>query len=229
LLQWKRNPKGRRGNMMNRLKKLTAVLIAAVFCITFIEPATALDKESLIERVQTAFDKQVSLSEKPRSMEEINAILETHFTDGFKDKFTLENVIETDEGFQTFGSDFASYYIPNFSYSDKTRAVKKGKTVYLVEYITYEEGPVYFEDGFQGVRLEEINGVLKINDIFYRLPEELEGEVKKDEASPSEKAESVKTAEGESKVTPLSSSYMIKQHRIFEGYFLDAHTLVHLI
>ncbi|EDL65059.1 DUF3993 domain-containing protein [Bacillus sp. SG-1] len=207
--------------MMTKLKKLTAVLIAAIFCITFIEPATALDKESIVERVQTAFEKQVSLSEKPRTMEEIHAILDTHFTDSFKDKFLLENVIETEEGFQTFGSDFAAYYIPNFSYSDKTKAVKKGETVYLVEYFTYEEGPVYFEDGYQGVKLTEENGELKVEDIFFTLPNELEGEAEREVTEPAENPQNVQTAKGENHVAPLSFSYVNKQYRIFQGYFLD--------
>ncbi|WP_421384332.1 DUF3993 domain-containing protein [Bacillus salacetis] len=213
---------GEKREKMTKMKKLTAVLIAAIFFMTFIGQATALDKESLVERVQTAFEKQVSLSEKPRNLEEINAILDTHFTEGFKEKFMLDNVIETEEGFQTFGSDFASYYIPHFTYSDKTRAVKKGQTVYLYEYFTYEEGPVYFEDGYQGVKLKKINGVLKVEDIFYGLPKELEGE------PGDENVQDVQTAKGERNAAPLSS-YLKKQYLIFQGFFLEEENAVHLI
>ncbi|WP_409253527.1 DUF3993 domain-containing protein [Bacillus sp. SCS-153A] len=207
---------------MKKIKKLTAVIIAAFLCMIIIEPATALDKDSIVERVQSAFDKQVSLSEKPRTMKEIHAILDTHFTEDFKGKFLMENLIETKEGFfQTFGSDFAAYYIPNFSYSDKTKAVKKGDTVYLFEYITYEEGPVYFEDGYQGVKLAEENGVLKVEDIFFTLPAELEGSEGSDVPEPVKSKEDLETVQGESFGSPHSFIYMNKQYRIFQGYFLD--------
>ncbi|TYS83461.1 DUF3993 domain-containing protein [Rossellomorea aquimaris] len=213
--------KGEKIKMMKKFKKLTAVLISAIFCIIFIEPATALDKDGIFERVETSFNKQVSLSEKPREMNEIDAILNTHFTESFKKKFVLENVIETDEGFQTFGSDFASYYIPNFSYTDKTEAVKKGETVYLYEYITYEEGPVYFEDGYQGVKLVTENGDLKVDDIFFTLPKELEMRENGKEASSTEEVQELETAEGEGVSSPLSVSYRNKLYIIFKGYFLD--------
>ncbi|MGF2615458.1 DUF3993 domain-containing protein [Rossellomorea aquimaris] len=208
--------------MKKNFKKLTAVLIAAIICITFIEPATALDKEDIVKRVETSFDKQVSLSEKPREMNEIDAILRTHFTERFTKKFVLENVIETDEGFQTFGSDFASYYIPNFSYTEKTEAVKKGETVYLYEYITYEDGPVSFEDGYQGVKLVKENGDLKVDDIFFELPEELEVRENTKEESTDEGTRDLETAAGENNLAPLSVSYLTKQYFIFQGYFLDA-------
>ncbi|MGM0844409.1 MAG: DUF3993 domain-containing protein [Bacillota bacterium] len=215
--------------MMTKFRKLTAVLITAIFFVGFIEPVTALDKEDIVKRVQTSFDKQVSLSEKPRNMSDIEAILNTHFTESFKDKFVLENVIETDEGFQTFGSDFAPYYIPNFTYTESTEVVKKGETVYLYEYIAYEEGPVYFEDGYQGVILIKEDGDLKVDDIFYTIPNELEAGNSTIEESPSEESLDVTTAKGKNHTAPLSVSYVNKQYSIFEGYFLDEEYLLNII
>ncbi|RIW29510.1 DUF3993 domain-containing protein [Bacillus salacetis] len=204
--------------MKTKMKKVTVLMIAAVFFVLNMQPAGALDKGSLLDRVQTAFDKQVSLSEKPRTMEEINAILDSHFTDQFKEKFVLENVIETEEGFQTFGSDFAPFYIPNFSYSDETKAVKKGDSVFLIEYFRYEEGPVYFEDGYQGVKLTNVDGVLKIEDILYTMPEELKNELNVEDTS---SVSDMKSETDEKKTAPLSAQYMNKQYHIFSGYFLD--------
>jgi hypothetical protein len=176
--------------------------------------------------VKTAFEKQISLSEEPRTMEEVTALLSTHFTDEFKKKFVVENVIETEEGFQTFGSDFAPYYIPNFSYTDETKAVKKGDSVYLIEYFTYEDGPVYFEDGYQGVKLTKNDGELKIDEVLYTLPEELDGEWISETASPvmndqAKNIQGMESAEGESKSSPLSSRYLNKLSFIFSGYFVS--------
>jgi hypothetical protein len=212
--------------MKTKIRKISAVLLASILFMAFINQATALDKGTVTETVKKAFEKQVSLSEKPRTMEEIETLMDTHFTQDFRDKFILENVIQTDEGFQTFGSDFAAYYIPNFQYEEKTNAVKKGEAIYLYEYFTYEDGPVYFDDGYQAVKLVKQDGVLKVDDIFYSLPEEIKGIISEPESSDFN-AEQGSTPKpeiviGEQEASaPLSLSYWNKQLLIFKGFFLD--------
>ncbi|WP_456271714.1 DUF3993 domain-containing protein [Bacillus sp. AK031] len=212
--------------MKTKVRKVSAVLLAAILCMAFINQATALDKGALTETVKRAFEKQVSLSEKPRTMEEVEAVMDTHFTSEFRDKFILENVIQTDEGFQTFGSDFAAYYIPNFQYGEKTKTVKKGEAIYLYEYFTYDDGPVYFEDGYQAVKLVKQDGVLKVDDIYYSLPEEVKGIISDREESgfdaEREMAPHPDTVLGEEEASaPLSLYYWNKQLLIFQGFFLD--------
>ncbi|WP_433749264.1 DUF3993 domain-containing protein [Falsibacillus pallidus] len=130
----------------------------------------------MISETKDAFHAQVSLSEKERSMDAVKQVLAPYFTNGFMDKFINENIVQTDNGFQTFGSDFAQYFIPFFSYEDgKTKAVKSTQgTIYVMEkFVDDGEGPVSFEDGYQWVRWIQTDDGWKIDDIGMGTPEDI--------------------------------------------------------
>jgi len=61
--------------------------------------------------------------------------LDKHFTGDFIEKFVQANVVKVDGGYTAFGSDFAPYYIPFFSYDKNTEIVygKKGDVIYVQE------------------------------------------------------------------------------------------------
>ena len=136
------------------------------------QPASAAnDSEDHKQFVKKAFEAQVSLSEKGRSMEEIQEILKPYFTREMIDLFIEENVVAAEDGYQTFGSDFALYYIPFFSYSDETKIVEVQGNIYVAEFFGDHEGPVSYGSDYLGVRLTNEGGNWKVADILGALPD----------------------------------------------------------
>lgn len=124
--------------------------------------------------VKDAFHTQVALSEKERSLNEIKDMLNTYFTKDFTSLFLKENLVKTDKGYQTFGSDFPLYYIPFFSYDDQTKVKKLGNRVYIFENMAKKDtGPVFYKSDYQGVRLKKVKGVWKIDEILYYVPKNI--------------------------------------------------------
>lgn len=127
---------------------------------------------NFLQFAKNASEVQVSLSEKGRSISKIEEKLSPYFTETFIDQFIEENIVETEEGYQTLGSDFALYYIPYFSYSDRTKLVEYKDQVYIVENFDEQEGPVAFPESYQGVRLTKEDG-WKIADVLWVVPREI--------------------------------------------------------
>lgn len=124
--------------------------------------------------VKDAFHTQVTLSEKERSLKEIKEMLNIHFTKDFIALFLKENLVKTEQGYQTFGSDFPLYYIPFFSYNIKTVIKKVGKKIYVYENMADKnDGPVVYKNDYQGVRLTSVHGSWKIDEILYDVPQNI--------------------------------------------------------
>ncbi|WP_160118337.1 DUF3993 domain-containing protein [Bacillus sp. V59.32b] len=132
--------------------------------------AQDLHRGQIYGLLEEAFQKQVSLSEESRSLEEINEVLDTHFTDSFKKTFIHENVVKTDGGYATAGTDFAFYYIPFFSYSENTEVIYESDTDTLFVQENFPgsvEGPVNSESHYETVVLVKEDGTWKIADVLY--------------------------------------------------------------
>ncbi|MFD2679849.1 DUF3993 domain-containing protein [Bacillus seohaeanensis] len=130
------------------------------------------NKEQAITIVEKAFKTQVSLSEKPRSMQQIEKLLDGYFTEEFKKSFMKENVVGMDDGYVTLGSDFAPYYIPFFHYNETTNAsYANGKWYVWEKRLGSESGPYSTPTGVEAVILVKQNGTWKVSDITYELPE----------------------------------------------------------
>jgi hypothetical protein len=134
--------------------------------------ASVFDKEQAVTMVEKAFKTQVSLSEKPHSMQQIEKLLDRYFTEEFKKSFIKENVVEMDDGYVTLGSDFASYYIPFFHYNETTNAsYADGKWYVWERRLGSESGPYSIPTGVEAVILTKQNGIWKVSGITYDLPE----------------------------------------------------------
>ncbi|MBM7586640.1 hypothetical protein JOC86_003192 [Bacillus pakistanensis] len=159
---------------MKTRKLLFLTVIIFSLLLTGILPASAEEpiKSKMVTHVQEAFNAQVSLSEKPRSLSQIDNILDEYFTEEFQKKFIRDNVVQGEGGYFTLGSDFAPHYIPFFKYEQMEMVLHEEK-LYVLEYLTYEEGPVSFENGYEAVVFEKERGEWKINEITTQLPEKI--------------------------------------------------------
>jgi len=133
------------------------------------------DEQRIFELLKSAFMAQVSLSEKGRSLKEVGLILEPYFSDSFIEIFLNENIVEERGQYLTYGSDFAPYYIPFYSYSDQTKVVNHNDSIFVIEYFPpVTEGPVNYEGHFQAVEIGREEKELKITKIWYEnIPEEV--------------------------------------------------------
>ncbi len=131
--------------------------------------------EEVFEFLKSAFIAQVSLSEEPRSMGEVTAILEPYFSDSYIDLFLKENIVEENDLYFTYGTDFAPYYLPFFSYTDKTKVIEDHQSIFVIEYFPkVTEGPVSYEGHYEAIELEGMEGGLKVTNIWYEnLPERI--------------------------------------------------------
>lgn len=106
--------------------------------------------------LQNAFNAQVVLSEKHRTLEEIQAMLAPYFNANYQSLFLQSNLVKEVEGYIIYGSDFAQYYIPYFTYNDNTKIVKNeaAQKMYVYEFIEGSDlGPVSFDDHYEIVVL----------------------------------------------------------------------------
>ncbi|MED3997660.1 DUF3993 domain-containing protein [Peribacillus frigoritolerans] len=132
--------------------------------------AEELHREEVLSLIHDAMENQVSISEEVRSKEAIEGKLEKHFTGDFIEKFVQANVVKVDGGYTAFGSDFAPYYIPFFSYDKNTEIVygNKGDVIYVQEeFQDNGDGPVSMEKHVEAVTLKKENGAWKVKDVKY--------------------------------------------------------------
>lgn len=162
-------------------------------------------REKVFDFLEQAFEAQVSLSEEERKMEEIDAVLTPYFTEDYKTKFIKENVVGQENEYMTYGTDFAQYYIPFYAFSEKTKVVELENEIYVLEYFPANaEGPVSYEDHYEGLKLVKEKDNWKVADYMYdNLPEEV---IKK--AYPEKfKSEEVTDAKQEQKSFPQNFAY----------------------
>ncbi|KSU62338.1 hypothetical protein AS034_09445 [[Bacillus] enclensis] len=137
------------------------------------QASTFTDKQAMA-MVKEAFQTQVSLSEKPQPMEDIEKQLNESFTEELTSSFIEDNVVMAEGGYMTFGSDFAPHYIPFFSYDKSTNVDYKNGKWYIWEERTGEdEGPVSTASGVEAVVLTKEKGNWKVASITNEIPDHL--------------------------------------------------------
>lgn len=141
--------------------------------------ASENDYSSIKPIVKKAFDTQVQLSEKERSLKEIRVLMNQYFTSQFIPKFLKENLVKTEKGYQAIGTDFPLYYVPFFSYDENTKVIVNGNESYVVEKINHEqEGPVQYGEDYKGVRLVKEKQTWKIEEVLTKVPSNIIEQIK---------------------------------------------------
>ncbi|MBT2695328.1 DUF3993 domain-containing protein [Bacillus sp. ISL-55] len=156
------------------MDKQFKLLFLILSFLLFMVPANAFANSDLDGREEVfaflgkAFDSQVTLSEKSRSMEEIEEVLDPYFTEDYKSRFIEENVVGQENDYQTYGTDFALYYIPFYAFSEKTKVVEMENEIYVIEFFPGNtEGPVGYKDHYEGLKLVKETGKWKVADYLY--------------------------------------------------------------
>ncbi|CEG26643.1 DUF3993 domain-containing protein [Bacillus sp. B-jedd] len=130
-------------------------------------------RDEIFAALRGGFDAQVSLSEEPRTKQEIKEILNPFFTDDYIGLFWEENVVEENGKYVTYGSDFAQYYIPFYNFSESTEVVQEGNKAYVFEFFPEStEGPVGYDSHYEGLLLTKEDGNWKVSRYLYnQIPE----------------------------------------------------------
>jgi hypothetical protein len=133
------------------------------------------NREKVFQFLELAFHSQISLSEKERTMEEIEALLDPYFTEHYQQEFLKLNLHKEGGKYLTYGTDFGQLYIPFFAFSEHTKMVfEKGK-IYVFEYFPKShQGPVGYESHYEGLLIDKIEKQWKISQyLINQIPEEI--------------------------------------------------------
>ncbi|WP_157842732.1 MULTISPECIES: DUF3993 domain-containing protein [Bacillus] len=152
---------------MKNFKSLA--LIASIFCLFFLgniytvadnqsSNANEPTREEILDMLQEAFHAQYMLSEKYRDLNEIEELLSTYFTTEYIKKFSTEHLFKEEQGYITYGTDFAIFYVPFYSYDDKTKVKfdEKNNVYHIYEFFRKETArPSLFPDHYQWVSIKK--------------------------------------------------------------------------
>lgn len=163
--------------MIRLISKILPIIIAIALIFPTITKAEKKlsNREDVFAFVQAAYEAQLSLGDKPRTMEEIEKILSPYFTEEAKRIFLEENLLTENNLFITYGTDFPFFYIPHFTYKDETKLSQFENEQYIFEFFPeMDEGPVSYESHYEGLLLTKSDGGWRIAEFLYNnIPEEL--------------------------------------------------------
>jgi hypothetical protein len=126
------------------------------------------NREEVLQFLESAFEAQTSLSEEPRSLEEIEAVLDPYFTGRYASLFLQENLSEEGDGNIIYGTDFGLYYIPFFKFTEETKVVIDSEKILVFEYFpAMSEGPAAYAGHYEGIRIEKTDSGWKVAEWLY--------------------------------------------------------------
>ncbi|MFC3884295.1 DUF3993 domain-containing protein [Bacillus songklensis] len=166
------------------MKKIAAVIVSVFLLLSFImiQPAKAKVQQPTRERVfeilHAGFQAQVKLGEKHVTKQQAVSILSPYFDSSYIQRFLDENLVKEAQGYITYGSDYALYYIPYFSYDDLTNVMydPKHQKIYVYEHFpAVTDGPVTYGDHYELMVLRKQHSSWKIEQYVYseEVPKEV--------------------------------------------------------
>ncbi len=118
--------------------------------------------------LKEAFQAQSSLTTEFRPYDEVQQILAPYFHVDYSSMFLDQNLMKEEEGYIVYGSDFALYFVPFYSYTDETKILfdQEENKIFVYElFKTPESGPVSYKDHYEVITLEKINSNWLITDL----------------------------------------------------------------
>jgi hypothetical protein len=174
-------------------------------------------REETLEFLKEAFEAQTSLGEKYQTYKQARETLQPYLTDDYAKKFLHENLVHEEDGYTIYGSDFALYFIPFYSYSDETKFVydEEDHKIYVYElFLKTEEGPVHYEDHYETVILTEDQGQWKVSEF-------INSEAKPDFIKNLEERTDSKKKQEQTKLNPeIFQGVLYSTNRVWGSYFI---------
>ncbi|WP_449539844.1 DUF3993 domain-containing protein [Ferdinandcohnia sp. Marseille-Q9671] len=141
------------------------MVVLCLFGLVITQPVNASSKQPLsndqvFTLLQEAFQAQSSLTFEFRTYEAVQQILSPYFDEQYSSSFLEENLMKEEEGYIVYGSDFALYFIPFFSYTEETKVMydKEKEKIFVYElFKTPESGPVSYDDHYEVITIEKRN------------------------------------------------------------------------
>jgi hypothetical protein len=132
-------------------------------------------REKVFQFLESAFQAQISLSEKDRTMEEVDALLDPFFSKQYQQQFLEVNLQEKNGKFFTYGTDFGQLYIPFFAFSENTKVVIEKEKVYVFEYFPKnQQGPVGYDAHYEGLLIDKMEEQWKVSQyLVNQIPERI--------------------------------------------------------
>ncbi|QOR68374.1 DUF3993 domain-containing protein [Cytobacillus suaedae] len=146
---------------------MSIIVLGFLFHHQTVKAQEPLTREDAFDFLKEAYKAQTSLGEKYQTYKEARETLNPYFTDDYAKLFLEENLVYEEGGYTIYGSDFALYYIPFYSYTDDTKFIydSEKNQIYVYEFfLKPEEGPVDYEDHYETVILIEDEGNWKVNE-----------------------------------------------------------------
>lgn len=158
---------------MKRSLLLISLFMLFMPLYTEAETSGKMGRDEAFSFLRGAFEAQTSLGEELRTREEVDAILDPYFTDGYKKLFLDANLVEENGKYVTYGTDFGQYYIPYYGFSETTQVVTAKNKAYVFEYFPESsEGPVGYDSHYEGLLLEKSAEGWKVSKYLYdEIPE----------------------------------------------------------
>jgi hypothetical protein len=137
---------------------------------SFAEELEGTSRKEVLTHVQNAFNAQVSLTEKPRTLEEIKQILSIYFEDDLIELYVDSNVHKEGGNYIVYGTDFPMYTIPFFSYDENTKVYEQDNERIIYEFFPAStDGPVVYDDHYEMIKMRKSKDGWKIYSIRNHL------------------------------------------------------------
>lgn len=155
---------------MRQIKHFYSFLIMIMILMfsqtVFASEVENLNRENILSHLQSAFNAQQSLSEKPREKEEMVHILSDYFDKEVINQYLGENMFEENGQYIIYGTDFPSYVIPFFTYDEKTKIMEENDQIIVYEFFpATSDGPVSYDNHYEWVKLTKTQKGLIITEI----------------------------------------------------------------
>jgi hypothetical protein len=167
------------------MKRMIAIIVSVFWLSSFTMSESAGAKaqqptrEQVFEILHQGFQAQLKLGGKHGTKQQAVFILTPYFHSSYIQRFLDENLVKEAQGYITYGSDYALYYIPYFSYDDLTNVMydPKHQKIYVYEHFpAVNDGPVTYGDHYEMMVLGKEHSSWKVEQ--YQYSEEVPKEVK---------------------------------------------------
>ncbi|PMC35114.1 hypothetical protein CJ195_20185 [Bacillus sp. UMB0899] len=155
---------------MRQIKRCSSFLIMTIILVfsqtVFASELDHKNRENILSHVQSAFQAQQLLSEKPREKEELVHILSDYFDNDVINQYLNENMFEENGKYIVYGTDFPIYVIPFFSYDENTKIIEQKDQIIVYEFFpANSDGPVSYDEHYEWVKLTKTQKGLIITEI----------------------------------------------------------------